>query len=66
MNGLDGNCSFPTCALDRTSQLLHMQKVADDQDNRQQYPLCRQPRSVYSTDRQIGITHVMAERLESV
>ena len=65
MNGFDGNCSFPTCALDRTSQLLHMRKVAVDQDRRQQYQLCRQPRSVYSTDRQSGITHVMADRLES-
>ena len=41
MNGLDGNSSFPTCALDRTSLLLHMRKVAVDQDSRQQYQLCR-------------------------
>ena len=66
MNGLDGNCSFPICALDRTSQLLHMQKVAVDQDSRQQYQLCRHPQSVCSTGSYIGITHVMAERLESV
>ena len=66
MNGLDGNCSFPTSALDRTSQLPHMQKVTVDQDSRQKYQLCRQPQSVYSAGRQIGNTHVMVERLESV
>ena len=56
MNGLDGTRSFPTCALDRVSQLLDMQKVAVDRDSRQQYQLCRQPHGNF----RIGIQHRLA------
>ena len=54
MNGLGGTSSYPTYALDRVSQLLHMQKVAVDRDSRQQYQLCRQPLGNF----RIGLQHM--------
>ena len=70
MNGLDGTSSFPTYALDRVSQLLHMQKwlLTETVDSSISYVDSHlvTSGSVFSICRQIGNTHVKAEGLISV
>ena len=68
MNGLDGTRSFPTCALDRVSQSCKKWLLTETVDSSISYVDSHMVTSgsVFSTDRQIGNTHVMAEGLISV